>query len=433
MATEPVVIIGGGPAGCVAAALLAKNGVEVVVLEADRHPRHHVGESLQPASFQLLDHHFGLAARFAAGGYARKYGALYVWGESREPWSVLFDPRLEADLPGLDAAGLAAGGYESAWQVDRASFDQILAENARSCGAEIREGVEVSAPILDGDRVVGVRTSAGEVRARRVLDASGQRALLGRAFGLVQPVPDLLSTATYAYFDGCGGVPGVLGREVQLIVSVPEGWIWFIPISPTRTSVGVVVRERARLSPERYFATLAQAGLPMSGAIHVTDPAPFFFVRDWSFQNRRTSGPGWSMIGDAACFVDPILSGGVDFAIRGALNAALGVLQVEGGAEEGAVFGAIAEQLGREYRAYLRLARYWYGNNRSVQGFFWEAKEELGPSHLSTPLRAFVWLTSGRYAADTHLRVFQRWQEEKMFRQLGVDGDKVREALARRA
>jgi flavin-dependent dehydrogenase len=426
-----VIVIGGGPAGATAAALLASHGAKVTLLEKTAHPRHHVGESLQPASLQLLDRHLGLGERFAAMGWARKYGALYVWGETREPWSVLFDERLDRDLAGLTEEGLLSGGYEHAWQVDRARFDELLFEEAVRRGAIAIVGAEATRPIVEGERVVGVATKDhGELRADWVLDASGQHCLLGRAFGVVEDIPDMRATATYAYFDGGGGVPGPLGRHVQLVVTVPDGWIWYIPVSPTRTSVGVVVRERARMAPDRFFRILEEAGLPALGT-YVEDEG-LRFVRDWSYACQRTAGPGWMLLGDAACFVDPILSGGVDFAIRGAANAALNVLRIADGADEAAILGAQDAGLRREYRAYLRLARYWYGNNRSVQGFFWEAHDQIGPDAVSTPLRAFVWLTSGRYNADNHFKVFQEWQEQRMFAALGVDKAALAKAVKTR-
>lgn len=426
-------IIGGGPSGAASGAFLAKHGVSVALFERERFPRHHVGESLQPALFQLLDHHFGLGPAMAACGFAHKFGALYVWGESREPWSVLFDPRLERELSGLNEASLLSGGYEQAWQVDRARFDAVLLQNARDHGVDVVEESEVAGVLVEGSRVVGVRQADGtEVRASLVLDASGQRCVVGRHFGLVEDVPDLRATATYAYYDGAGGVPGVLGRHVQLIVTVPDGWVWFIPISPTRTSVGVVVRERTRLDQARFEAIIAASGVPIAGAALVTPQDPLFHVRDWSYALRRSVGPGWIAIGDAACFVDPILSGGVDFAVRGGLNAAMAYLRVRDGSDEQTTYSALDSRLQREYKAYLRLARYWYQNNRSVDSFFWEAHAELAEESLSTPLRAFVYLTSGRYASDNHFRVFQQWQEEKMFRALGVDGDSVTKAVRER-
>lgn len=427
---EHVVIIGGGPGGATAAAMLAKAGVRVTVLERERFPRHHVGESLQPGLMRILDEHLGLGPRLAEQGFAYKFGAVYVWGESREPWSVIFDRRLEAALPETEEE-LLAGGYEHTWQVDREKFDAVLLDAAREAGAEVRQEIEVAAPRLDANgRVVGVTLADGtDIDADFVIDASGQRCLLGRAFDLTVPVEDLQATATYTYYDGAGGVPGVLGRHVQLVVTVDEGWVWFIPISAERTSVGVVSRERKKLSDERFHALIDAAKLPLANAKQV---APLRYAKDWSFTHKRLAGPGWLLLGDAACFIDPILSGGVDFAVRGAADAAVALLKVRDGAVEADAVGEYAKNTDRLYRAHLRLARYWYGNNRSVDGFFWEAHKELAADALTTPLRAFVYVTSGRYAADQHFRVFQAWQEKRMFDKLGVDQRALKSALKRR-
>ena len=433
-----VVVIGGGPAGAAAAGSLAQAGAEVVVFERDTFPRHHVGESLQPATFTLLDEHLGLGERFAAAGFAYKFGAVYVWGESREPWRVLFDPRLEQDLDGLDEAALLSGGYEHAWQVERSRFDHILLSRAAELGADVRFGSTVLAPLGDASRVRGVRVrhasgAEEDVLADMVLDGSGQRCLLGRALKLQQPITDMRSTATYAYYQGAGGVPGVLGRHVQLVVTVPEGWVWFIPTGPDRTSVGVVHRGRERISLARFEAALASAGLPMGSAVRLDGPRPdqpLHFARDWSFSHRQFAGPGWALLGDAACFVDPILSGGVDAAVRSGFGASLAVLRAFGepGADPAALFAAYDQEVRGDFRAYLRLARYWYGNNRSVEGLFWEAHREIPVDSVSTPMRAFVYLTSGQYAADRHLRVFDTWQEKNIFRSLGVDRRALRRA-----
>ncbi|MFO0570920.1 MAG: NAD(P)/FAD-dependent oxidoreductase [Polyangiaceae bacterium] len=430
-----VIVVGGGPAGSTTAAILAREGIPVTLYEAERFPRHHIGESLQPAVNDLLDDYLGLGPAIAEAGFARKYGAFYVWGESRDPWSILFDERLSRDLPNLSEAELLARDYEHAWQVERSRFDEILLREAARRGVDVCEGVNVAAPIVEGDRVVGVRLATGEERrARFVVDASGQRCLFGRTFSLTVDVPDMRATSTYAYYDGAGGVPGPLGRHVQLIVTIPDGWVWFIPISRDRTSIGVVVRERARIAPERFHELVAQADLPLASGKLVQQPDgnDYFFVKDWSFAHKKLAGPGFVMVGDAACFVDPILSGGVDFAVRGAANASLAVLTaLRDASQEGAALERYESRLREEYRAYLRLARYWYGNNRSVNGFFWEAHEEIPADSVSTPLRAFVYLTSGQYAADRHYRIFQDAQERKIFHSLGVDKEALRKAKRR--
>ena len=437
--TSPkIVVVGGGPGGCVVAGALASQGADVTVLERERHPRFHIGESLQPAAFDYLERHFGIGKRFAEQGFARKYGAVYLWGETRDPWSVLFDPRLEPDLPNLTEASLLAGPYEHSWNVDRAVFDKILAETAVERGAVLHENVNVTAPLLDGERVVGVAATnaAGqpvEYRADFVIDASGQSAFLGRQFKLLRQAPDLRCTATYAYFEGAGGVPGPLARHVQYVVTVPDGWVWFIPTSPTVTSVGVVLRERSRLSLERFNQILESAELPLQGATMLPGVRgePLGFHVDWSFACERFQGPGWMMVGDSACFVDPILSGGVDFAIRGGFKAA-DVLTRRFGlpdADETALLADYEARVRTEFQAYLRLARYWYGNNRSVQGLFWEAAREIPHRDRYTPLRAFAYLVSGRYARDKDFAIFDGVQERNMFRNLGVDRDAVAAVL----
>jgi halogenation protein CepH len=442
MTTPPsVLVLGGGPAGATSAAVLARHGAQVNLFEKSRFPRHHVGESLQPATFRLLDQHLGIGGRFADAGFARKYGAVYVWGESREPWSVLFDDRLERDLDGLDEAGLLAGDYEHAWQVDRATFDHMLLQAARDEGAQVTERAEATQILQEGGRVVGAEVrlpdgSTEEVRADFVLDCTGQRCLVGRALGQTRLVSDLQATATYGYYDGAGGVPGPLGRHVQVVVSTPEGWAWFIPTSPTRTSVGVVCNSREKLTRARFEEIVAAADLPIAGGTPVEgERGPLRFSRDWSFTHKRFAGPGWFLVGDAACFVDPILSGGVDFAVREGCAVALAVLQAHdaAGPSAGEVVARYDQRLRAEYRAYLKLARYWYGNNRSVDGLFWTAHESVHATNVATPMRAFVYLTPGHYAADRHFKVFARWQEEKMFRALGVDADALKAARADRS
>ena len=430
-----VLVIGGGPAGATAAALLAQQGREVVLAERERFPRPHVGESLQPASLRLLDRHFpGTWEQLATAGFAYKFGAVYVWGESREPWTVLFDDRLEKDIDGLSEADLLAGGYEHAFQVDRATFDQILLDMARSQGAEVQERTVVEALEFDEDTVVGatLRGPEGAVRVvpRVVIDCSGQRCVVGRKLGEPETITDLQSTASYGYYEGAGGVPGALGRHVQLVVTIPEGWAWFIPTSATRTSVGVVHRRRSRMTRADFDRSVKEAGLPVDGAVFDEDTG-LQFSRDWSFSHRRTSGPNWLLAGDAACFVDPILSGGVDFAIRGAANAALAVLDA-GDGPLGKAAQSYSRSLRREYQTYLNLARYWYGNNRSVDGFFWQAHEAIDALSGTTPLRAFVYLTTGHYAADRHLKVFAEWQEQRIFEALGVQQASAKKVLARK-
>ncbi len=432
-----VVVIGGGPAGATIGAILAKEGHRVHILERERFPRHHVGESLQPACFELLDLHLGLADKIAAAGFQRKFGAIYEWGKSHERWSVLFDDRLEGDLAHLTPETLRAGDYAHAWHVERSRFDALLLDEARDRGAEISQ-VEATGPVTEHGRVVGVELADGRtISARLVVDASGQRCTLGRRLGLVKNHTDLKSTAIYGHFKGCGGLDSALGRDATLIVSVPEGWVWFIPIADDLTSIGWVTSAGAKLDEEQFLEVIGRAHIPFGegSLVEDEDGVRVRQVRDWSYVLSRVAGPGWMAVGDAAGFVDPILSGGTEFAIRGSCNAAITaskVLDPTGTWDGDAELVGWDQRYRDEHASYLRLARYWYGNNRSVDGFFWEARREIPKDahSIDTPLRAFVYLTSGRYEADRHLKVFIDWQEKRIFERLGVDRKALKAAVA---
>ena len=436
-----VVVIGGGPAGAMCAAILAREGLDVTIVERDDFPRHHVGEALQPAAIELLDTHLGIGEAIASAGFSIKYGALYEWGVSNERWSVLFDDKIDEDLPNLNTEQLLAGSYDHSWHVDRARFDKLILDEAVRSGAKLLLG-EALKPEMRGKRVVGlhVRDRDGVERllpADQVVDCSGQRCFLGRRFGLVRNQPDLQATAIYGYFDGCDGLEGALHRYATLVVSVPEGWVWFIPQSLATTSIGLITADKARYTEEQFLEVLERANIPFGAGTPVREEDGSFVrhARDWSYVLDAVAGPGWILAGDSAGFVDPILAGGVEFAVRGACNAALATAKIlsDDGWEPTAVADDYARNLRLEQAAYLKLARYWYGNNRSVEGFFWEAHRAIQADALSleTPLRAFKYLTTGRLDADRHYKVFIEWQERKMFQRLGVDKTALKAAIAR--
>lgn len=422
-------VIGGGPAGSTTAAVLAQRGVEVVLFEQARFPRHHVCESVHPASVRLLDQQLGIAHQLRSAGFQRSYGTSYVWGASRDPWRITHDERLERDLPRLSAKALRRGDYAHGYNVDRARFDAILRDAASHAGATVR-GERVTGIVQHGAKVRGARIGSEVVEADAVVDASGQSCVLGRALGTTRLTADLNHTATYGRYEGAPA-PSVLGRHLRRVVSIEDGWVWFLPMSPSVTSVGVVVRERAPLDRARFEELVSRADLPLDDAQLLTGSGRdgLHHARDWSNSHREVAGDGWLMVGDAAGFVDPILAGGVDAAVRGATSAGQALLRgFEGGS--GALAGALlayGEQVRGEYRAHLRLARYWYANNAGAGGGFWR-KGRQGANTGSVPVRAFVFLASGRYTPDTHNRVCAPWQEQRAFQALGVSRDQVERA-----
>ena len=169
---------------------------------------------------QLLNFHLQLGPKMAEQGFAKKFGALYYWGETRNRWSVLFDDRLEADLDTLDRETIHDGAYDFPWQVDQGEFDQILLEEAEERGAKVFQETEVVRPLLDGQKVVGVvardkNKVEREISADMVVDASGQRCVLGKMFKLTRDIPDLQATATYCYLKGTPAVEGPLGQKTS--------------------------------------------------------------------------------------------------------------------------------------------------------------------------------------------------------------------------
>ena len=431
MSNSPIVIIGAGPAGSTCAGILAKYGHACVVIEKSKHPRHHVGESLQPASLDILEEHFGIKEIIASQCFAHKYGAEYIWGKTRDPWRILFDQRLENCVDTITEEELLHSDFEKAWQVSRSIFDTILCDAAKRCGADVWENVSVDSVEIEDNAIHSLRLSSGEViHPKFVVDASGQSCFLGRKMQWYQPVQDLQSIAIYAYFQHAGGVQGVLGRHVQLVVTVEEGWIWFIPVSADITSIGLVTKDQRKYTESEFLQILQRAPIPLNNAsmVDVDGHKGLYYARDWSYQCKKFVGRNFALVGDAACFVDPILSGGVDFAIRGAANLALAILRYIENSDT-TPLQEYQQMLFKEYQAYLRMARYWYANNSSVDGFFWEAYQEIEQPMHSTPMRAFVYLTSGRYAADQHFAIFQKWQEEKMFTALGVQKEQVQESI----
>jgi flavin-dependent dehydrogenase len=385
-----VAIVGGGPAGCTAAAVVARAGLRVALFEAGTHPRAHVGESLLPGIVPILADIDALAAVEAAG-FGRKTGStLWNWGRTPS-WDLWFADSDE---------------YDSAWLVERARFDAILFDAARRAGAMLHERCVVDEPCWDGDRVVGVRWRArdgGEpsiTRARFVVDATGQSAMIGRALDLRESIPGLRHQAMWAHFAGAGRLPAPRAEQA-LFVARPDEWWWMFPLSPELTSVGVVQLDAAeRRGPPRpdFDGELARC----DELVRVLGPSarritPVRHERDWSWRMRDVAGPGWLAVGDAAGFIDPVLSTGVMLALHSAWHAGRTAIAVVRGEETEA--DALARYRSHHLGAFddlLRMVRFYYQQNLHRDDYFWESKRILVQEHTALrPQKAFVVLTSG--------------------------------------
>ena len=310
-----ILVIGGGPGGSTVAALLARRGWRVLLLEKERHPRFHIGESLLPMNMPILER-LGVLEQVRAIGVL-KLGADFPVDDGR--YNVFrFDRALR-------------GGSGYAFHVRRSEFDQLLFEHARSEGVDVRDGVRVDRiDFGDDGRPACVHAVAGDtalqVRPRYVIDASGRDAFMGGKLGLKRRNRQHQSAAVFSHYTGVVRRPGDDAGNVT-ICRHEHGWIWFIPLRDGITSVGAVCSpeylKQRRGETEAFMLRTLEAVPPardrMQGAVRV---APVHVTGNYAYDCRRMSGPGWLLLGDAWNFVDPMFSSGVYLAMNSAEQAA---------------------------------------------------------------------------------------------------------------
>ena len=390
-ASLPIVVVGGGPGGATAAGVLALRGRDVVLLEREFFPRVHVGESLLPASLPILET-LGVLDEVAAAGFPEKPGATMVWGKSREPWSWYFRE--------------TNARYPTSFQVSRDRFDEILLRNAERVGADVREGWRVVDVLFDGDRVRGVVAEhAGgreEIPASWVVDASGQAGLIGRRLELREHDEFFRNLAVYAWYRGGERLPPPDSGNI-FIESFADGWAWSIPLAGDLMSVGIVVDAEfggaalASAEPEKFLAEQlgrTERTARMLASAELADGPRV--VRDWSYVSSRLAGDGWILVGDAACFVDPLFSSGVHLAMSSGLMAAAYVHAVLDDAELRQPAAAAYSQLYLDqYHQFREMAALFYASNRTADSYFWEARRIAGGADAA-PRQSFIAAVAGQ-------------------------------------
>lgn len=321
-AADPdVVVIGGGPSGATVATLVAERGHAVTLYERDTFPRYHVGESLIPETFWVLDR-LGILPALRGGPFVEKHSVQFVSEEGK-----VSEPFYFADYKDHESS--------RTWQVTRGDFDRMMLDNARAKGVAVEEGTRVLEVLFEEERAVGVRvadSAGGErtVRARVVVDAAGQSTVIQDRLGLRQWDPDLKKAAIWTYWKGARRETGRdAGATLVLQTEGKTGWFWYIPLANDVTSVGVVAdhehlfRGRSSRDPgEIYLTEVARCpGLVprLEGAERIE---PFRVAKEYSYRSRQVAGAGWVLVGDALGFLDPLYSSGILLALKsGALAA----------------------------------------------------------------------------------------------------------------
>ncbi len=339
-------IIGAGPSGTSTAAILAEYGHRVLILEREKFPRYHIGESLIPFTYGPLER-LGLIPKLKQSHFVKKYSVTFVQPDGRASQPFYFFTRYDRDT------------VAQSWQVLRSEFDQMLLDNARERGAEVKEETSVTELIKENGVVVGARAkdkqgNIAEYRARITLDCTGKEAFTATRLGWRKRDPYLNKVAVWTYYKGSKREPGI--DEGQTVVAfIPDkGWFWHIPQHNDMVSVGVVA-EGKYLSrdgvkdPKEIFHREVEENIWIKDHLSTgASTGDYYITSEYSYHAQHCAAPGLLLVGDAFAFLDPVFSSGVMLALKSGVMAGeaihTGILANDLSPEHFADYGAALRQ-----------------------------------------------------------------------------------------
>ena len=389
-----ILVVGGGPAGSIGATLLAREGFDVTLVERDVFPRYHIGESLLPSCLEILDL-IGAREKIESYGFQRKGGGYFSWG--KDSWV-------------LDFASLR---HPYSFQVVRSEFDHLLLEHAKSQGVKVFEGIEIRSLSFDGDRPQSATWSqvfggsdTGEISFDYLVDASGRAGIMSMRYMKNRRYHNAFQNiALWGYWTGTGRMSfapeGAIANG-----AVPDGWLWGIPLHDGTMSVGLVLHKTTFKEKMKELHSLEQIYL---NAINecplladLVKPGKLVSKlkteQDYSYIASSLMGPGYFLVGDAACFIDPLLSTGIHLASHSAMLCAASIASI--------LRGEVTEQQAmaffeKSYRlTYLRLMVVVSGLYQQYDGketYFWQAQQLTDNDYddSGAMMDAFLYVVSG--------------------------------------
>ncbi|MGC4006106.1 MAG: NAD(P)/FAD-dependent oxidoreductase [Pirellulales bacterium] len=314
-----VLVIGGGPAGATCSTLMAQHGLQVTLLERETFPRFHIGESLIPETYWVLQR-LNMLPKLEKSHFIRKESVQFVGATGRLSEPFYFTQHKPGD-------------QSRTWQVLRSEFDQMMLDNAREHGVSVYEGTRVLDVLFEGDKAVGARIIAPdgevkEIRAQVVVDASGQSSMIANKFKLRVIDEKLKKAAVWTYWKGAYRDQGIdEGATIVLQTKDKNGWFWYIPLHNDVISIGIVADceylMKGRGDHESiYWEQVANCPAIGERISKAERCATYYATKDYTYRSKKVAGDGWVLVGDAFGFLDPLYSSGVLLALHSGMMAA---------------------------------------------------------------------------------------------------------------
>lgn len=313
------IIIGGGPAGSTVATLVAEQGHSVLLLEREAEPKFKIGESLIPATYWTFKR-LGMLEKLRTSHFPQKYSVQFYSRSGKASTPFYF---------------FQTNPHESAitWQVLRSEFDEMLLDNAKEKGVEIRRGLGVREVRFEGDTATGVVTQRTDgtretLNATVIVDSTGQRSLIGRQLNLNTIEPNLKMASLFTHYEGGHRDEGIdEGATLILHTEEKDSWFWSIPLPYNRTSIGVVgeldylLQNRrdinGKLNAQKIFTEELAKCAPLQQRLKgAKQLLPIQTTKDFSYRASRIAGNNWVLVGDAFGFLDPVYSTGLFLALK---------------------------------------------------------------------------------------------------------------------